>query len=438
MTPRFSLCASRCRRLGLVAGCLALGLVLQGWLLVGPATTFAESDSIRTADSEVEPHLVRLGVKPWFNRGYRGRGMTVAILDSGFRGYRSHLGKHLPSDVQVRSFRKDGNLEARASQHGILCAEVVHRLAPEATLLFANWEPDDPDMFLRAVRWARQQGAQVVTCSCIMPGWSDGEGGGAIHEELAKIIGSGKDRGDLLFFGCAGNTAKRHWRGTFQPDQEGFHQWDSGKVDNQLRPWGDDPVSVHLYCRPGAVYCLTVHDPLQETEIARATTTCAGERCTASVRFQPGADQNYQVRIRLAEGKPGPFHIVALHSGLDHSRSEGSICFPGDGRRVVSVGATDTNGRRQAYSACGPNSRLLKPDLVAPVPFPSRCRARPFAGTSAATPQAAGLAALLWSSCPHLTAARIQQALVNSARDIEPPGHDWQTGYGLVNLVPPE
>src|SRR5262249_42389946 len=125
-------------------------------------------------------HLLRMGVPAWHAAGYRGQGVKVAVLDSGFRGYREHLGKALPKNVVVKSFRLDGNLEAKDSQHGILCAETVHAVAPDAELLLANWEPDRPDRFLDAVRWARQQGARVLTCSMIMPSWSDGEGGGPV------------------------------------------------------------------------------------------------------------------------------------------------------------------------------------------------------------------------------------------------------------------
>ena len=91
-------------------------------------------------------------------RELRGRGVKVAILDSGFRGYRAFLGRALPQHVSVRSFRKDGNLEARDSQHGIWCGAVMHTLAPEAELLLANWEGDSPESFLAAARWARSCG----------------------------------------------------------------------------------------------------------------------------------------------------------------------------------------------------------------------------------------------------------------------------------------
>src|SRR4029078_12006506 len=92
-----------------------------------------------------------------------------------------HLGTSLPKNVLSRSFRADGNLETK-DQHGILCGEVVHALAPDAELLFADWDIDRPERFLEAVRWARRQGARIVTCSIVTPHWSDGEGRGAVHE----------------------------------------------------------------------------------------------------------------------------------------------------------------------------------------------------------------------------------------------------------------
>src|SRR5438270_119609 len=132
-----------------------------------------------------------LGATAWHAAGHRGQGVKVAVLDTGFRGYRDFLGKALPARVMARSFCSDGKLEARDSQHGILCGEVVHTLAPDAELLFANWEPDRPDHFLEAVRWAREQRARVVSCSVITPSWSDGEGGGEVHRDLARLLGSG-------------------------------------------------------------------------------------------------------------------------------------------------------------------------------------------------------------------------------------------------------
>ena len=360
--------------------------------------------------------------------------MKVAVLDSGFRGYRDYLGKSLPERITVRSFRNDGDLEARNSQHGILCGEVLHALAPDAELLFANWEADEPRRFLEAVRWARASGARIISCSIIMPSWGDGEGGGAVHEQLGRVLGTGDRPGDVLFFSCAGNVAQRHWCGTFRAGQDGFHEWEPGQTANRLTPWENERVSVEVCWPRGADYDVTVDDQTSGAPAGCSKAPAAGGRGCAVVRFEPQAGHAYWLRVRLARGTPGPFHCTALHSGLQYATAQGSIPFPGDGPEVLTVGAVDYAGHRKAYSACGPNSKQPKPDFVAPGPFPSQCRAYPFAGTSAATPEAAGLTALLWCRHPDWTANRVRQVLRSSALDLGPPGHDCETGYGLIRL----
>lgn len=373
--------------------------------------------------------LADLGAERWHARQWRGRGVKVAVLDAGFRGYRDQLGKALPAQVAARSFRLDGDLEARDSQHGILCGEVIHALAPEAELLFVNWEPDCPEKFLEAVRWARREGARVLSCSLIMPGWSDGEGNGPVHAALAELLEE-----DAVCVACAGNTALRHWAGHFRPGRDGYHEWQPGQIDNRIEPWDDERVSVELCAPAGAGYEVVVQDAATEEEVGRARQGCQRERCCAEVRFVPRPLHRYQVRVRLAHGPAGPFHLVVLGGGLRYATVRGSISFPGDGPEVITVGAVDRDGRRLSYSSCGPNSPRPKPDLVAAVPFPSTWRGRPFTGTSAAAPQVAGLAALLWSRYPCWTAKELRRALTTWARDLGPPGHDDETGYGLVRL----
>jgi hypothetical protein len=381
--------------------------------------------------------IERLGLPAWHNLGYRGQGVRVAILDSGFRGYRRFLGRGLPSNVRTRSFRLDHDLEARDSQHGILCAEVVHALAPEAELLFASWEPDDPHSFLDAARWARAEGARVISCSLIMPGWSDGEGGGEIHQALAKLLGAGRARRDALCFASAGNTALRHWSGMFNPDAQGRHLWAPDQPQNALTPWSRERVAVELYGPTQSACEVQVFNSSSRTLVGSARVGAdARNRGQAIVRFDPDAHATYHLCLRgSAHAAPAEkFHLVVLGGNLAHATANGSIAFPGDGAQVYAVGAVDPAGRRVGYSSCGPNSPRPKPDFVAVVPFPSVCRDRPFAGTSAAAPQAAGLAAVLLSRHPEWTPAQAFAALRLAAEDLGPPGHDHETGYGSLRL----
>lgn len=379
--------------------------------------------------------LARLGADRWQAAGFRGQGVKVAILDTGFRGYRSFLGRVLPAQVQVRSCRTDGNLEARDSQHGILCGEVIHAIAPDAELLLANWDLDRPEEFLSAVRWAKGQGARIVSCSVVTPGWSDGDGDGEIHQALARVLGSGSDPHDLLCFASAGNTTERHWGGVYQPGPDGFHHWLPGRPANGIMPWGKEPVSVELYWHPGADYDLFVVDDTTGRLAAQAHTDHHhGGWSSAVTHFRPRPDHYYHIRVRLTRGRPGPFHLTVMESTLEMTTARASVCFPGDGPEVVAMGAVDAAKHRVSYSACGPNSNCPKPDFVATIPFPSLWRQRPFAGTSAAAPQGAAVAALWLCRHPDWTPTQVRQALRSSAEDLNSPGPDPETGYGLIRL----
>ena len=55
-----------------------------------------------------------------------------------------------------------------------------------------------------------------------------------------------------------------------------------------------------------------------------------------------------------------------------------------------------------------------------------------FTGTSMAVPHVSGVAALVWSARPELSAAQVRGLLESTAKDLGAPGRDPQTGFGLV------
>jgi subtilisin family serine protease len=406
-----------------------LPLALLGLVLPAAPPRAAEQVPV----SERAQLLARFGADRWHAAGARGQGVKVLVIDSGFRGWKSYLGRVLPSLVLTKSFRADAALEGRDSQHGIMCGEVIHTLAPDAELLFANWESDDADSFVRAVEWAKGQGVRLVSCSVIMPCWSDGEGGGPVHAALSKIMGAGDTANDLLGFACAGNTAQRHWSGPFHAGADGCHEWLPGQTANAVTPWGEERVSVEV-CHPAGVgYVVQVVSSTTGAEIGRATTPPGGY-CDV-VRFLPTAGGRYSMKVwPTTPNSAGAFHVAVLGGWLERSTERGSIPFPADGPEFAAVGAVEATHHRATYSSCGPNGPRPKPDFVAEVPVWTAVRTQTFSGTSAAAPQAAGLAALVLGRHPDWSPAQVRDALRRAALDLDPPGHDAETGYGLLRL----
>ena len=122
---------------------------------------------------------------------------------------------------------------------------------------------------------------------------------------------------------------------------------------------------------------------------------------------------------------------------------------------VISVGAswgrTDRNGNattvgdRISYSGIWGSNYGLGLTLMAPseviaasatfdgrseVSFNYETR---FNGTSAATPNAAGVASLVWSANQSLTASQVQQILSQTAVNLGAAGYDNLTGHGMIN-----
>ena len=88
----------------------------------------------------------------------------------------------------------------------------------------------------------------MVSCSVILPSWSDCEGNGPLHDAMKRILGD-----EVLLFARPGNTAQRHWSGVFHDGGDGWHEWSRGNHWNAITPWGGERVSVELCSGPAPI-----------------------------------------------------------------------------------------------------------------------------------------------------------------------------------------
>jgi subtilisin family serine protease len=400
--------------------------------------------------------------------GLDGAGIRVGVISDGILGVEESMASgDLPEAGAARSFRADGDLFAGAEGTALL--EIVHDLAPGASLFFAGISTSLE--FIEAVRWLSDEagganprrgtpgGVDVLVQDFGFFNAGPYDGSSPVSQALTRAAAGG-----VVVLGAAGNQARSHYRGGFRDsDGDTFHEFDlslglprsndggetldvrvlPGETVLVLLQW-DDPFGAS-----GNDYDLCAHDPADQP---------AGDPVVCSLRVQDGDDDPVErlivtrpaaapsagvlgIRIDnfLGLAAPRTFQLFVLGGEMtEFVVPEGSIPNAADARDALAVGAVDWRfpGVVQAFSSRGPTADgRLKPDLVAPDGvsvtgaggFPT-----PFFGTSAAAPHAAAVAALVLQGQPDLLPFQVRSTLAFAAADLAPAGLDPASGNGLV------
>jgi len=125
-------------------------------------------------------------------------------------------------------------------------------------------------------------------------------------------------------------------------------------------------------------------------------------------------------------------------AGNEGNNSWGYIIAPADGFNTIAIGAVNENGSLASFSSRGPTSDgRIKPEVVAHGVSTYGAVAgtnngyRFANGTSAATPIASGVAALLLSAHPHLKNKQIRSIILETSSNSSNPNN--QIGYGILS-----
>ena len=148
------------------------------------------------------------------------------------------------------------------------------------------------------------------------------------------------------------------------------------------------------------------------------------------------------VNMSLGLDKPGALLADAIAQAQARGvlivaaagNSGGAVLYPAAYPGVISVGASDQQNNRASFSAFGERLDLLAPgvDILSTwngLPYFTR------SGPSMATPQVAGVAALLAARSPGTPPAELRACLLRTARDLGAPGRDDATGWGLLDAA---
>ncbi|GAB7050057.1 type VII secretion-associated serine protease mycosin [Catenuloplanes indicus] len=149
------------------------------------------------------------------------------------------------------------------------------------------------------------------------------------------------------------------------------------------------------------------------------------------VNISSGGGPNSEVRKAVEEATKAGLIVVAS-SG--NKPAQDIVAFPAYINGVVAVGATDKDGVIADISASGEGLLLTAPgvDLLS---TSKDQRYETGTGTSGAAAIVSGVAALVWSRYPELSAAEVVHRMTATAVDKGAPGRDPEYGFGIVDPV---
>ncbi len=407
--------------------------------------------------------------------GYTGIGMKIGVLSDSVNVNGSLTNAiasgDLPANVEVLYDAPAGNDE------GTAMLEIIYDVAPGASLAFNSAGPG-PQGFANGIQALSDAGCQVIVDDIVylnQPVYNEG----VVNLSVTDVV----ENDGRFYASAAGNDGDNGWRGSWRtiagtvggisgnfmsfgglpyqqvgiPDGDGARfaiTWDSAYLEvRNPDPNFQVPNQVNAY----------LIDLSTNTVVASSTT----DNLNSDQAFQifafgnSGGATNYGLAFELVSG-PTPTRLAWIAYGAndldisDHGSPGAGITVSGapNSRGAVGVAAAywGTPTQPEPFTSKGGTMELLfaadgsrlatpenyfRPQLTAPDGVSTTVTGfDPFYGTSAAAPQVAAVAALVWGYQPQMTNEQLTFHLYATATDIYTPGEDVYTGFGLIQAYP--
>lgn len=423
-----------------------------------------------------------------------GAGVKIGIISDsidnarGDRGRAYKLGAITRATLTVLD-EYDGGWR---SGEGLAMAEVIHAIAPKASMLFATGYDGEAAM-ARAIREMQKRGCKIIVDDVTYPDESPFQDG-----PIAAAVNDVSDAGVLYFSASRNGGSKRYntsatWEGDFvdsgiaaetQPGTVSYHYhlFDKGIHVAAVKAGSHAVPTITLFWaeprgHARADYNLYVLN--SEGHVVRPGTTTHDNDLKDPYQFIQGVNAGESIVISKPTDAPSLFMHLEAGDGVIEPSTRGAVRGhnASGAANAFSVGATRVSippsefvsggsVSAETFSADGPRRMffkpdgtpltpgdfsskggvvLIKPDLAAadgvtttlPIAKPGTAAANgpklnPFTGTSAAAPHAAAIAALLLSYDKTLTPSQVRQALTSAALAIETGATDEISGSGVV------
>ena len=421
------------------------------------STNPAAPGGVAPLDLATGQEIAKTNAAAWQAAGYKGGGVKVGIVDffddTAWNAAQAAGEVPAPAGTFCRQAGSDCDLWTALADHGEGVAEIIHEMAPEAQIYIAT-AITTADL-QAAINYFASKGVQIVSRSLTAQYDGPGDGTGPIAQVVDSAVAQG-----MTWFNAAGNSAGSgpnlgsYWRGPWTDvDSDGWLEWApgdelmalpclGGRFINGLRwsDWGANRTNYDLFL---------YDNPADTVPMSSGTSNQTAGALPIEVVTGNCTNTDY-LGVHLASAGSGTagdvLEFQVNGTGLEHWSNPNSAAVPAadsSNAGALAIGAIDpaTGVVIAPYSSWGPtNDARVKPDISAASCVTSFTYPSPscFNGTSAATPVAAGAAAIVRGSGLATTPAAIKTYLLTNAFvDRGTAGIDDLYGVGELLLPAP-
>jgi len=403
-----------------------------------PATSFARLPWPHEAVSTISQGVELTGANDMQLLGNDGSGIKIGVIDLQFSDYLTSIAiGELPANTVITDYTGNGT---DGGSHGTNVAEIVHDMAPGAQLYLAKINSDL--QLEAAVNDMIAAGVKVINHSVSWFGAAFYDGTGP----LCDITNTAESAG-ILWVNAAGNSRNKHYLGIFSDaDGDRRHEFKPGQNYNTISLNAGQAVTLILnwdaYPVTSTDYDMYLYDGNPDaggSPVAWSTNTQGNGNGRSvpyeAIGYSALASGTYYIVVekKSASTASVPLTLFSIGPSLGVVTTASSLTQPADCASVLAVAATNLSDSPEEFSSEGPTTDgRHKPEISAPDGVVTSTSN--FAGTSAASPHAAGAAALVVAAHPGFTTTQMRSELTATAQDVLPTGFDYRAGYGRISL----
>ncbi len=374
--------------------------------------------------------------------GKNGAGIKVGVIDLGFGSLSTaQASGDLPSNLVITDYTGTGT---GGTSHGTNVTEIVHQMAPGASLYLAKISTDV--QLGQALDDMAAAGVKVINHSVAWYAAAFYDGTGPI----CNIANSADTKG-AQWVNAMGNSRLQHYLGTFTDSNADLrHEFATGQNYNTISLTSGSALSLILnwnaYPSTTVDYDLYLYNGNPDSGgvlVASSQNRQSGKGPSyypypyETIDYTPTTTGTFYIVVKkVNSSQPNlPLTLFSMGPNLVTRTTASSILQPADCANVIGVGAVNySNDNPESYSSEGPTTDgRAKPEIAAPDGVTTSLTSA-FWGTSAASPHATGAAALLLANNPAMTPAQLRAALPAAVKDVDASGFDYRTGAGRISL----